>query len=156
LHHIARTTEGGIDVETDVPLVPGRLLAALLRRLPDGNTEQLETPLTPLLDTTLLTNSPGEPAVGHELRAEVHSADAIDAVIAFIRWSVIRPLREVLKRHCRAGGPLRVLTTTYTNSTELRALEESTRLGAEVRVSYDTGSTRLHAKTWLFHRATGF
>jgi hypothetical protein len=51
---------------------------------------------------------------------------------------------------------LRVLTTTYTNSTEKRALDELRRLGAEIKVSYDTSSTRLHAKAWLFHRESGY
>mgnify|MGYP006294772001 CR=1 FL=1 len=41
-------------------------------------------------------------------------------------------------------------------ATERRVLEELDRLGAEVRVSYDTRRTRLHAKAWLFERATGF
>ena len=45
-------------------------------------------------------------AVGHELRGEVPSADAIDVVMAFARWSGVRPLVDVLRRHCervRAG-----------------------------------------------------
>jgi hypothetical protein len=46
-----------------------------------------------------------------------------------------------------------VLTTTYTNSTEARALEDLVARGADVRVSYDTTNTRLHAKAWIFHRA---
>ena len=132
------------------------MLSAILRRQPDGSAEALETPLTPLLDTTLLTNSRGEPAVGHELRAEIHSSDAIDVVMAFVRWSGIRPLLEALRRHCRDGRSLRVVTTTYTNSTELRALEELESLGAKIEVSYDTASTRLHAKAWLFHRRSGY
>ena len=55
-----------------------------------GVRETITRPLTPLLDTTVLTNAPGEPAVGHELRAEIPSADAIDVVMAFIRWSGVR------------------------------------------------------------------
>jgi len=49
-----------------------------------------------------------------------------------------------------------VLTTTYTGSTEGAAIEELLALGADVRVSYDTSTTRLHAKAWLFHRESGF
>jgi superfamily II DNA or RNA helicase/HKD family nuclease len=128
----------------------------LLRRLPDGRSHAIERPLTPLLDTTVFTNAPGEPAVGHELRAEVPSADAIDVVMAFVRWSGVRPLTEALRRHCEAGKPLRILTTTYTNSTEQRALDELERLGAQIKVSYDTTSTRLHAKAWIFHRESGY
>ena len=48
------------------------------------------------------------------------------------------------------------MTTTYTNSTELHALEELAALGADIKVSYDTASTRLHAKAWLFHRKSGY
>ena len=73
--------------------------------------------------------------VGHELRAEVHSAQSVDIVIAFIRFSGIYPLLEVLKRHRAGGKRIRVLTTTYTNSTEQRALDALIELGAEVRVS---------------------
>ena len=36
------------------------------------------------------------------------------------------------------------------------ALDELFRLGGQVKVSYETRSTRLHAKAWLFHRQTGF
>jgi superfamily II DNA or RNA helicase len=149
-------TDGKRDLDGDEPLDPARVLVALLQRLPDGRLQAIERPLTPLLDTTVFTNAPGEPAVGHELRAEVPSADAIDVVMAFVRWSGVRPLTDALRRHCEAGKPLRVLTTTYTNSTEQRALEELERLGAQIKVSYDTSSTRLHAKAWIFHRESGY
>jgi superfamily II DNA or RNA helicase/HKD family nuclease len=149
-------TDGQSDVRGDEPVDPGRILVALQRRLPDGRPQPMERPLTPLLDTTVFTNAPGEPAVGHELRAEVPSADAIDVVMAFVRWSGVRPLADALRRHCEAGKSLRVLTTTYTNSTEQRALDELARLGAEIKVSYDTSSTRLHAKAWIFHRESGY
>jgi superfamily II DNA or RNA helicase len=145
-----------IDLSADIPTEPGRVLYALLKKQPDGSVQQIERPLTPLLDTTVFTNAPGEPRVGHELRAEVHSADSIDVVMAFIRWSGVKPLFEVLQRHCREGKSVRVLTTTYTNSTEQRALDELAALGADVRVSYDESMTRLHAKAWIFHRAEGY
>jgi superfamily II DNA or RNA helicase/HKD family nuclease len=156
IHRLQTLTDGKGDPSRDEPVEPGQVLVALLKRLPDGRPQQIERPLTPLLDTTVFTNAPGEPAVGHELRAEVPSADGIDFVMAFIRWSGVRPLVEALRRHCEAGKPLRVLTTTYTNSTEQRALDELERLGAQIKVSYDTSSTRLHAKAWIFHRETGY
>jgi superfamily II DNA or RNA helicase len=49
-----------------------------------------------------------------------------------------------------------VLTTAYTGSTEAKALDALVELGAEVRISYDLSTTRLHAKAWLFHRRTAF
>ena len=140
----------------EAPVDPAETLRAVNASKPDGQPEEIPQPLIPLLDTTLLTNSPGEPSVGHQLLAEIASADRIDLVMAFIRRSGIRPLREALKRHVEAGRSLRVLTTVYTGSTEADALEMLQDLGAEVRVSYDTSGTRLHAKAWLFHRESGF
>jgi superfamily II DNA or RNA helicase len=150
---IARTTDADA---TQAPATAAQVLRAILARQPDGSDERIEEPLIPLLDTALLTNAPGEPGVGRQLRAEIDSADRIDLVMAFIRWSGIAPLLDRLRRHCQAGRRLRVLTTTYTNSTEARALEALRDAGAEVRVSYDTSTTRLHAKAWIFHRTSAF
>ena len=131
----------------------GRVLHALWERLPTGEPRRLRRPLTPVLDTTVLTNAHGEPSLAHELRAEIESANAIDMVVAFLRRSGVRPLAAELRRHTSAGKRLRVLTTTYTGSTEALALDDLAALGAEVRVSYETGATRLHAKSWIFQRA---
>ncbi|MEB2286449.1 MAG: helicase [Polyangiaceae bacterium UTPRO1] len=138
------------------PAEPAAVLHALRRRLPDGTPERVVEPLTPLLDTTLLTNAPGEPTLWSQLRSEIASADRIDLVMAFIRRSGLGPLLDELRRHCGRGRPLRVLTTIYTGSTEQAALDQLAALGAEVRVSYDTSTTRLHAKAWVFHRDSGF
>jgi superfamily II DNA or RNA helicase/HKD family nuclease len=134
----------------------GEVLQAIARRNPDGTPEDIAGPLIPLLDTTLLTNAPGEPRVGSQLVTEIESADAICVVMAFIRYSGLRPLVEALRKHCAAGKPLRVLTTIYTGSTEARALDVLVELGAAVRVSYDITGTRLHAKGWMFDRHSGF
>ncbi len=142
--------------QPDSPLVPGEVLQAVARRQPDGTPEQIPGPLIPLLDTTLLTNAPGEPRVGKQLDAEIASSNRIDLVMAFIRRSGIRPLKAALRSHCDDDRKLRVLTTSYTGSTESRALCELKELGADIRVSYDTRTTRLHAKAWLFHRDSGF
>jgi superfamily II DNA or RNA helicase/HKD family nuclease len=146
---------GEESLREETPVLENPVLRAIRARQPDGSEEELEEPLIPLLDTTLLTNAPGEPRVGRQLLAEIDSADRIDVVMAFIRRSGIRPLLDALRRHCERGKSLRVLTTTYTGSTELEALEMLEGVGAEIRVSYDTTGTRLHAKAWLFHRGSG-
>ncbi len=140
----------------DRPLEPGEILRSVTPVRPDGTPAPLEGPLIPLLDSALLTNAPGEPSVGHQIAAEIASADRIDLVMAFIRRTGIRPLRDKLRAHVEEGGSLRVLTTTYTGSTEGLALEWLEELGGELRVSYDTSTTRLHAKAWIFYRDSGF
>ncbi len=140
----------------DLPDATGRVLDAVLRTLPDGRPEPLPSPVIPLLDTTLLTHAPGEPTLWRQLRSEIESADRIDVLMAFIRRSGLMPLADSLRRHRAAGRPLRVLTTTYTGTTEGAALDLLTDLGAEVRISYELGGSRLHAKAWAFHRRSGF
>ena len=150
--------EGGADPELlhDVPVDPPQVLRAVLQRLPDGKPKAVEMPLTPLLDTTLLTNAPGEPAIGHEIRAEIASADGIDVVMAFIRWSGVRPLLDALRRTApRASRSVSSRPPTPTAPSSARSTS-FVRAGAEVRVSYDTTQTRLHAKAWVFHRASGY
>ena len=44
---------------------PAAVLRSIGRLLPDGQPQAIPRPLIPLLDTTLLTNAPGEPRVGH-------------------------------------------------------------------------------------------
>ncbi|MCA9621823.1 MAG: DUF3427 domain-containing protein [Myxococcales bacterium] len=132
------------------------VLDAIVGLRPDGAPQMIDKPLTPIVDTTLLTNARGEPALMHEIRSEIASAERIDVLMAFVRLTGVTPLKDALRRHCEAGRALRVLTTIYTGSTESKALDMLVALGAEVRVSYDTSTTRLHAKAWHFHRPTGF
>lgn len=141
---------------TEKPVLPPSVLRAIRAHRPDGSLAEIDGPLIPLLDTTLLTNAPGEPRVGRQIHAEIASADRIDVIMAFIRRSGITPMRDALKRHTEEGRQLRVLTTTYTGSTEPDALDLLRDIGADLRVSYDTSTTRLHAKAWLFYRDSGF
>lgn len=113
-------------------------------------------PHIPLSQSDLLVNARGEPRVGSVLEAEIDSADRIDLIVAFIRWSGLRLIAPGLQRFTERGGKLRVITSTYTGSTERRAIDQLVALGAEVKVSYQTDNTRLHAKAWLLHRDSGF
>ena len=116
-------------------------------------------PATPLARSTLFTRSHGEPRLQAELAHEIESADRVDVLIAFITIGGVRALREAFDRlvlQTGSGPRLRVLTTTFTGTTEVEAVEALAALpGAEVKVSFDTRRTRLHAKAWLFHRASG-
>lgn len=113
-------------------------------------------PQIPLSRTDLLVNARGEPVLAHEIAAELTSADRVDLLCAFIKWQGLRLVIEPIADLCRRGTPVRVITTTYVGATERRALDELVRVGAHVKVSYETQRTRLHAKAWLFHRESGF
>jgi superfamily II DNA or RNA helicase len=111
-------------------------------------------PLIPLADSTLLVNAGGEPSVGQALIHEIPSAQRIDLLCAFIKYSGLRLMQPALSTFLQASPrrQLRVLTTVYMGATDRRALDWLVEQGAEVRISYDTRRTRLHAKAWLFHR----
>ncbi|WLW58596.1 DUF3427 domain-containing protein [Streptomyces sp. YU58] len=114
-------------------------------------------PLTPLSETALITNSPEDPSLGTELRAELATADRIDLLCAFVKWYGLRVLEDSLRAAKERGVPIRVITTTYIGATDRHALDRLVRdFGAEVKVNYEIRSTRLHAKAWLFRRKTGF
>lgn len=143
--------------EGDTVALPPEELHALRPVTGDpARDRDLARPLVPLSAADLLVNARGEPALAHALAHEIPSADSIDLLCAFVRWHGLRVLMDPLTAHCRAGKPLRIITTVYTGSTERKALDWLVGLGAQVKVSYDTQSTRLHAKAWLFRRETGY
>lgn len=139
---------GGSQVEA-----PGRELRSI------HGSVRYQRPQTPLATSTLLTRNLKEPSLGGELAREVASSDRIDVLVAFITIGGIRLVRDALEAFARRGTGalrLRVLTTVFTRTTELAAVEMLAALpGAQVKVSYDVNRTRLHAKAWLFHRETG-
>lgn len=141
----------------DVVGDPPRRLTSLLPAPGPGSPARMSPPLSPLSQPVLLTNAPGEPSVGSEIGSEMGSADRVDLLCAFVKWYGVRTLERSLRSLRDRGVPFRVITSTYLGSTEAVALNRLIEeFGAEVRVSYETTSTRLHAKAWLFQRDTGF
>lgn len=114
-----------------------------------------ERPATPLSTSALLVNGRGQPRIGYEVTRELASADDVDLLCAFIKWQGLRVLEKAVLELRERGGRVRVITTTYMGATDQRALDRLVELGADVKVSYETRTTRLHAKAWLFRRATG-
>ena len=113
-----------------------RLLRSIYR------TSIPERPTTPLSASTLLTRSRAEPSLGHELGREIACSDRIDVLSAFITVGGFRAVRQDLERASRRGVRVRVLTTVFTGTTEVEALEPArvASPGAEVRISYDVES----------------
>ena len=131
------------------------LLQAILRSsIGPGPATAPARPDIRLSESALLIN--GKPSIGTEIQKELESADRVDLLCAFVKWTGVRIIEDQIARLIRRGGQLRVITTTYIGATERRAVDRLAELGAEVRISYETRMTRLHAKAWLFHRATGF
>jgi superfamily II DNA or RNA helicase/HKD family nuclease len=140
-------------------------LAVPLRRLlvvrEGGEDRQFKRPDTPLSLSALLTGTRLDPSLVSQFRKELTSADRVDILCSFIRWSglriILEDLRELAERFRGEGAALRVITTSYMGATDPRAIEALGELPrTEVRVSYDTKRTRLHAKAYVFHRYSSF
>ncbi|TVR66127.1 MAG: DUF3427 domain-containing protein [Gemmatimonadales bacterium] len=170
-HLAAALTQVGAPFEGLPSLLPRLPLRQLREVRPPGvvavDGKETPRPDLPLAFSALLNGSTHAPSLVSQLEKELRSADRVDWLVSFIKWSGILPLRDAL-RHLTdtapAGGPgqsgapvLRIATTSYLGATDARAVEFLAQLPrTELRVSYDTHRTRLHAKAFLFHRRTGF
>lgn len=116
-----------------------------------------ERPATSLTRSFLFTNSKKDVSMVHELTKEIASSDRIDFLISFIRFSGLQLLLPALRLFTARGGHLRIVTTTYMGATDPKAIEVLASLPhTEVRISYDVKETRLHAKSYMFYRESGY
>jgi superfamily II DNA or RNA helicase len=124
---------------------------------PNYGSSGIPRPHTPLAESSLFTGSPNEPQLAHELHKEMRSADGVDILVSFIKWSGLRLLMPAFEDLRDRHVSVRVITTSYMGASDAPAVEWLACMpNVEVRVSYDNERTRLHAKAYHFRRNSGF
>lgn len=140
----------------------GKILTALyqLENPVAANLKQYVSdifPLTGLSQSELFCGSNAGISLDTELKREILSADKIYWLVSFIKWAGIRIFRKELEEFTHSGRQLKVITTSYMGATDAKAVEFIASLpNTELKLSYNTQRERLHAKSYLFLRNTGF
>ncbi|HSW62099.1 MAG TPA: DEAD/DEAH box helicase family protein, partial [Dissulfurispiraceae bacterium] len=124
---------------------------------PNYGTSGIPRPHTSIGESSLFTGAPTDPQLAHELHEEMRSADGVDILVSFIKWSGLRLLMPAFEDLCARNVPVRLITTSYMGASDAPAVEWLARMpNVSVRISYDTERTRLHAKAYHFRRNSGF
>ncbi len=151
-----------VDFNNDLIETEGNILKAVFSKI-DNHYADLDlklveiTPYTRLTHSELFTGSNKGLSLESELRKEILSSNQVDLIVSFIKFSGIRILEPALRKFTNSGGQLRIITTTYMGASDYKAIKLLSELkNTTVKVSYNTGNERLHAKAYLFKRNTGF
>ena len=118
----------------------------------------LVRPLTGFRVSNLFTGGQSHVSLSSEIERDIESADSICMIVSFLKLSGVNLIYDHLKRFCsNPQHRLRIITTTYCGVTDAKAVERLACLpNTEIRISYNTQIERLHAKSYIFERNSGF
>jgi HKD family nuclease len=92
-----------------------------------------------------------------ELKKEMLTSDEVWWLVSFLKFEGVRLFEQVLRKLESSGKKVKIICTVYMGATDLKAIDFLSEFSnVEIKISFNTNQERLHAKSYLFMRNSGF
>jgi superfamily II DNA or RNA helicase/HKD family nuclease len=114
-------------------------------------------PITGLSESALFNGSKHTPSLESELKKEMLTSDEVWWLVSFLKFEGVRLFEQVLRKMENEGKRVKIICTVYMGATDLKAIDFLSEFSnVEIKISFNTNQERLHAKSYLFIRNSGF
>ncbi len=114
-------------------------------------------PITGLSESALFNGSKHTPSLESELKKEMLTSDEIWWLVSFLKFEGVRLFEQVFRKLAESGKKVKIISTVYMGATDLKAIDFLSGFSnVDVKISFNTNQERLHAKSYLFLRDSGF
>jgi superfamily II DNA or RNA helicase len=114
-------------------------------------------PITGLSESALFNGSKHTPSLESELKKEMLTSDEVWWLVSFLKFEGVRLFEQVLRKMENKGKKVKIICTVYMGATDLKAVDFLSEFSnVEIKISFNTNQERLHAKSYLFMRNSGF
>lgn len=162
LIHLISTYLGDPDFENEKIAINGDILKAFFHASTYAQTSIKDHikdtfPITGLSESTLFNGSKHTPSLESELKKEMLTADEAWWLVSFLKFEGVRLFEQVLRKLESSGKKIKIICTVYMGATDLKAIDFLSQFNnVEIKISFNTNQERLHAKSYLFMRNSGF
>ena len=114
-------------------------------------------PITGLSESALFNGSKNTPSLESELKKEILTSDEVWWLVSFLKFEGVRLFEQVLRKIESEGKKVKIICTVYMGATDIKAIDFLSGFSnVEIKISFNTNQERLHAKSYLFMRNSGF
>jgi superfamily II DNA or RNA helicase/HKD family nuclease len=114
-------------------------------------------PITGLSESALFNGSKHTPSLESELKKEMLTSDEVWWLVSFLKFEGVRLFEQVLRKMENEGKKVKIICTVYMGATDLKAIDFLSEFSnVDIKISFNTNQERLHAKSYLFMRNSGF
>jgi superfamily II DNA or RNA helicase len=114
-------------------------------------------PITGFSESALFNGSKHTPSLESELKKEMLTSNEVWWLISFLKFEGVRLFEQVFRKLQNQGKKVKIICTVYMGATDIKAIDFLSEFSnVEIKISFNTNQERLHAKSYLFLRDSGF